>query len=250
MDVNLVMGGGDNSGKVAAKCADDDSSSCLKVVSGEITPKSLVSSRNVIQDKLVGSGGEGKNFRLGKLKGSGSKRVGNESDPCGKCRQRVVDEGLQCDLCDVWWHLVCSKTTPEGYRVFSNKVAKHLWFCSNKCRKEVKGRLSKVVELESSVLNLRKNLRSAEEELKEKNQELNQEVMSYKDRISSLERSNKNLSLELNEKGKLMEEILNDKDMERVDCMSLQEHSYAEVVKKDISYKKQVKNSGVEGKYN
>jgi hypothetical protein len=171
MDVNLVMGGGDNSGKVAAKCADDDSSSCLKVVSGEITPKSLGSSRNVIQmtiqDKLVGSGGEGKNFRLGKLKGSGSKRVGNESDPCGKCRQRVVDEGLQCDLCDVWWHLVCSKTTPEGYRVFSNKVAKHLWFCSNKCRKEVKGRLSKVVELESSVLNLRNNLRSAEEELKE-----------------------------------------------------------------------------------
>jgi hypothetical protein len=74
--------------------------------------------------------------------------------------------------------------------------------------------------------------------------------MSYKDRISSLERSNKNLSLELNEKGKLMEEILNDKDMERVDCMSLQEHSYAEVVKKDLSYKKQVglKNSGVEGR--
>jgi len=32
-----------------------------------------------------------------------------EDNLCGKCTKSVRSEGIQCDVCDVWWHPVCAR---------------------------------------------------------------------------------------------------------------------------------------------
>ena len=38
-------------------------------------------------------------------------------------------DGLQCDLCDQWFHCACEKVGAEHYRVLSREDSRAQWYC-------------------------------------------------------------------------------------------------------------------------
>jgi len=52
-------------------------------------------------------------------------------EKCGQCRKLVTDRdnGLQCELCDWWFHAGCQDVTDDDYKALNKlQVAVH-WYC-------------------------------------------------------------------------------------------------------------------------
>lgn len=62
--------------------------------------------------------------------------IGDEEDNCGICGKKVREHqnGMGCDLCDVWYQCGCVKITEEEYKKMKEVGDKIFWFC--KCCKE------------------------------------------------------------------------------------------------------------------
>src|SRR5260221_11689392 len=50
-------------------------------------------------------------------------------EKCGVCAKAVLgkDHGLQCEICEIWFHAKCQNMTEDTYRVL-NQESIH-WFC-------------------------------------------------------------------------------------------------------------------------
>lgn len=57
------------------------------------------------------------------------KDKGDERDKCGQCRNRVGEDGIQCEICDVWSHPKCVGISKEGYEALSSNSQIH-WYCA------------------------------------------------------------------------------------------------------------------------
>lgn len=53
-----------------------------------------------------------------------------EDNVCGDCEEDVIDgqDGVSCDLCKVWFHIVCVRITKQEYRFMQNSQ-RFKWFC-------------------------------------------------------------------------------------------------------------------------
>jgi hypothetical protein len=63
--------------------------------------------------------------------------IQGEDAPCGDCRLLVKedDEGLQCNLCDLWHHRTCEDVSAETYQLMMSvggRATNVHWYC-NKC---------------------------------------------------------------------------------------------------------------------
>ena len=49
--------------------------------------------------------------------------------PCGRCERPVKSnqKGIQCDLCDKWYHVNCEHISSESYHLLANNTDE--WFC-------------------------------------------------------------------------------------------------------------------------
>jgi hypothetical protein len=77
-------------------------------------------------------------------KGSSSVEVGDgKEEPvrCGECRKVVMDKGIQCEICELWFHCKCENVAEETYKLM-NQDKVH-YYCG-RCDKAV-GKLLKVV---------------------------------------------------------------------------------------------------------
>jgi hypothetical protein len=77
-------------------------------------------------------------------KGSSSVEVGDgKQEPvrCGECRKVVMDKGIQCEICELWFHCKCENVAEETYKLM-NQDKVH-YYCG-RCDKAV-GKLLKVV---------------------------------------------------------------------------------------------------------
>jgi len=66
----------------------------------------------------------------------------NEDNLCGKCTKSVRSEGIQCDVCDVWWHPACAGIESDLCECLRKNQQLH-WYCM-KCNSVV-GKLIKEV---------------------------------------------------------------------------------------------------------
>ena len=72
-----------------------------------------------------------------------------EFEKWGTCANKYVtdkEEGIQCDLCEVWFHAGCIDVTDELYKVMGCHEALH-WFCP-KCNGSFKKVINSIVKLE------------------------------------------------------------------------------------------------------
>ena len=66
-------------------------------------------------------------------------------DLCGECKVEVTDEGLQCGVCERWYHCNCVGVSKEAYKVLDQECIH--WFCIG-CNKRVVKLVKTVAKLE------------------------------------------------------------------------------------------------------
>ena len=91
------------------------------------------------------------------------------AEKCGHCTKVVTDrdKGLQCELCEGWFHAACQDVSDEDYKILSKLEACH-WFCKT-CNVSV----HKVI---NSVARLQKRLDKIEEGFQELRNDLSSKV--------------------------------------------------------------------------
>jgi len=65
-----------------------------------------------------------------------------EDNLCGKCTKLVRTEGIQCNVCNVWWHSTCAGIESDLCECLGRNQ-QLLWYCT-KCNSGV-GKLIKEV---------------------------------------------------------------------------------------------------------
>ena len=100
----------------------------------------------------MASGGEGKDSKENKEK-------------CGDCGQMVTsrEKGIQCEICDKWFHAKCQCVSDETYKQLQKSQGLH-WFCKS-CDKVI-------VQLWGAVTTLQKKQETMEAEMTEIGKEM------------------------------------------------------------------------------
>ena len=77
-----------------------------------------------------------------------------DKDGCGRCSGAVTvkDKGVQCEICEVWFHCKCQGISDETYKVMKKEQSLH-WYCAG-CEKG----FAKILE---SVTKIQKKTRKA-----------------------------------------------------------------------------------------
>jgi predicted nucleic acid-binding Zn-ribbon protein len=60
-----------------------------------------------------------------------------EREGCGRCNAPVTskDKGVQCEICEVWYHSKCQGINDETYKVLQKEQTLH-WYCKG-CEKGI-----------------------------------------------------------------------------------------------------------------
>lgn len=69
-----------------------------------------------------------------------------EEEKCGKCNSLVKDEdkGLECNICNQWFHITCEGISDNLYEVLSdNNISNIHWFCTS-CNRVANGILTNI----------------------------------------------------------------------------------------------------------
>jgi chromosome segregation ATPase len=113
-----------------------------------------------------------------------------DGDKCGACKKLVADtdQGLQCEICEGWYHAKCEKVGGEAYAVLQGSEALH-WYCAG-CNKGVQKILRVLVEVQARQDKLEKELTSVKQELRMVKGEIQQV------KISTGERTTKDTEIE------------------------------------------------------
>lgn len=129
-----------------------------------------------------------------KGKGRPKKNMGSSSDTketeveegtvlCGECKLEVADEGLQCEVCERWYHLKCQDVTEEVYKILDQECIH--WYCKG-CNKRVAKLVKAVAKLEERQDRLEEELEETKGEVKEVKDEV-KKLDGIKDEIKRLD---------------------------------------------------------------
>jgi len=171
-----------------------------------------------------------------------SSKDSKEIEKCGNCLKLVKEKekGIQCELCDDWFHAPCVDLPDEAYKLLGKLEAVH-WFCQ-KCNGNFRRVFSSVTKLETKVdklegqlIDIKTNVKGSEEFCERECSKVKHDLQELKvtleaklaDAVNSVRAEvdtclNKN-SKEISAVSTKMAEIFNE-----------QETSWNEVVKKEV----------------
>ena len=84
--------------------------------------------------------------------------------PCGQCEKTINknDDALQCDLCNLWFHIICEKVNQQLYNVLAaNPPDAAFWYCQ-RCKKAVLPMYKKIAALQLQQEDMDKRLSDLE----------------------------------------------------------------------------------------
>ena len=86
-------------------------------------------------------------------------------EKCLECNTKVLkkDSGMQCEICEKWWHAKCIGVPEEVYKVI--QLDNFHWYC-DECNNYVGKLLQQVVKLENRQAIIEQNVSEIEENLK------------------------------------------------------------------------------------
>ena len=154
-----------------------------------------------------------------------------DEDRCGQCTKHVgeKDNGIQCELCESWFHTACEGVSDEMYKLVGKNEALH-WFCKKcnsnamKMLKEIGERAkevdSRIAKLEKDMKVMSGHITKVKDEMMKDMQKLSTEVNEAKSEVDKqLVRNSKEMT-ELSGKFK--------------EVCEGQESTWNEVVKKEV----------------
>src|SRR5664279_1106326 len=78
---------------------------------------------------------------------------------CVNC-SKVVKEGIQCDICDLWWHANCAGIKSELCDYLGANQQLH-WYCTN-CNSGVGKMLKEVIKMQDQLKAVEEFVRKVE----------------------------------------------------------------------------------------
>lgn len=176
-----------------------------------------------------------------------SQRKGSvkESEKCKACDKSVGDKelGVQCELCDKWFHAGCVKIPEDVYKVLG-KIANLHWFCevcnSNACKLFVT--LTKLNErvgqLESDVKNNQAEVSNRLGKVEKETDVFNKRVNDMDSRIAKIEQDFHKFGSEVTDDVNKMEENFQKLGSEISSWKEdFEDESWAKVVEKQVDAK-------------
>jgi hypothetical protein len=76
---------------------------------------------------------------------------------CGHCEKAVTKEGIQCDICDGWWHPLCAGIKSEICEFLGQNKQVH-WYCI-KCNSGVGTLIKEIKKMQDRLLAVEENAR-------------------------------------------------------------------------------------------
>lgn len=113
-----------------------------------------------------------------------------DDNVCPTCTKDVLrsEQALQCDLCNIWYHIKCQGVSSEVYKILSKKCNNYIhWFCKL-CNANAITTIRLIQEVKADVESTRKTVESL-------SSELTALKLSYADivaRLSQLEKQKSN----------------------------------------------------------
>ena len=83
---------------------------------------------------------------------------------CGECKKEVTDEGLECEICERWFHCACQGVSTDTYKVLEQECIH--WYCTS-CNKRVAKLVKTVAKLEERQDKLEEELNHTRNEVRE-----------------------------------------------------------------------------------
>jgi hypothetical protein len=119
---------------------------------------------------------------------------------CGTCMKKVVSDGVQCEICSLWFHCKCQQINDELFGTLTRYEKEIHWFC-NGCRKGATKLLSILAELQKKLDNLEEYLEKSRNDWRK---ELSQTAIDLQSKWSShiavLEKDDLTSRLEIQQK--------------------------------------------------
>ncbi|RUS80531.1 hypothetical protein EGW08_011715 [Elysia chlorotica] len=95
---------------------------------------------------------------------AGNATVSTKMEHCGTCGHpcRDDEDSLQCELCDIWYHINCEGIDQATYQLLKKDsdrpVALLHYYCSKSCNKAARKLLGGMIRLEHEVENLKSKM--------------------------------------------------------------------------------------------
>ena len=116
----------------------------------------------------------------------------HEKTGCGKCSKDVrrSEKGMQCEICESWWHIKCIGMSDETYKYLKKEECKDLhWFCTG-CSNDAVNNLKMLMNLHS------------------KQEKMTTEMVTLKSSVQELEINVNNINIKVNKQDREMEGML------------------------------------------
>ena len=110
-----------------------------------------------------------------------SRKAGSEDENtninciCLKCNRKVKNnqKGIQCEYCDIWFHITCEKLTDDEYKKLNDLDEKASWYCSN-CSFKIKEMKNEIIVLNNERNQMNKQNSDMSDAIKRMQEELNE----------------------------------------------------------------------------
>ena len=115
-----------------------------------------------------------------------------EKTGCGKCSKdfRRSEKGMQCEICESWWHIKCIGMSDETYKYLKKEECKDLhWFCTG-CSNDAINNLKMLMNLHS------------------KQEKMTTEMVTLKFSVQELKINVNNINIKVNKQDREMEGML------------------------------------------
>lgn len=111
----------------------------------------------------------------------GSSCSNDKEDKCGDCKKNVLakENGLQCEVCEDWFHAKCQKVSDDAYKFLGKNDCMH-WYCKT-CDKGVVKMLQSLQKLETR----QDKLETEMTEMKDMMVEMKADIQTIKDLAST-----------------------------------------------------------------
>lgn len=99
----------------------------------------------------------------------------SQEEKCLDCSRPVLDKekGLQCEICELWFHARCQKVSEDTYKLLESNQAVH-WFCSG-CNRSV-GKVLKALAL----------VQARQDRVEEELEQVKTQIMGIKTELKTL----------------------------------------------------------------
>jgi len=124
-------------------------------------------------------------------RGGGGKKSKNKTEiaECGTCGKEVVLNGVECEICEKWFHGKCEDITQVTYEVIQQNAALH-WYCRG-CNNGIVNTWRKIKErqdlLEDDLMQVKQEMKGLKGEVG-KMRKLEEELEKERGKVSQLEK--------------------------------------------------------------